>query len=132
MRTRGKQLFWIGLGGAIGAVVRSTLSHTPGMPPEIAVLLVNILGCTLIGLVLHVEHRFHPHARDFQAAGFCGGLTTVSSWSVLVVKYLELGEVAQAVIFASLSLVSGMLALLIGRGLAAGIEALLVRRGVLR
>ena len=132
MRTRGTQLFWIGLGGATGAVVRSALGHNPDMPPEIAVLLVNILGCGLIGLVLHIEHRFHPHARDFQAAGFCGGLTTVSSWSLLLVKYLELGELGQALIFALLSLVSGILALLLGRGVAAVIEALLLRAGIVR
>ena len=105
------------------------MSHVPGLPPEIAVLMVNVAGCALIGLVLHIEHRFHPHVRDFQAAGFCGGLTTVSSWSLLVVKYLEMGELVQAGFFAALSLVSSLLALLLGRAVAVGIEALLLRRG---
>ena len=129
MSVEGKQLCWVGLGGATGAIGRALLSHVPGLPPEIAVLMVNVAGCALIGLVLHIEHRFHPHVRDFQAAGFCGGLTTVSSWSLLVVKYLEMGELVQAGFFAALSLVSGLLALLLGRAVAVGIEALLLRRG---
>jgi CrcB protein len=128
MSVEGKQLFWVGLGGAAGAIGRALLSHVPGLPPEIAILTVNISGCALIGLVLHIEHRFHPHVRDFQAAGFCGGLTTVSSWSLILVKYLEMGELRQAGFFAGLSLVSGILALLLGRAVAAGIEGLLLRR----
>ncbi len=128
MSVEGKQLFWVGLGGAAGAIGRAFLSHVPGLPPEIAVLTVNVSGCALIGLVLHIEHRFHPHVRDFQAAGFCGGLTTVSSWSLILVKYLEMGELGQAGFFAGLSLASGILALLLGRAVAAGIEGLLLRR----
>jgi CrcB protein len=127
MQTRGKQLLSVGIGGAAGALIREVLSHTEGVPPEISILFGNMLGCALIGLVLHIEHRLHPHVREFNAAGFCGGLTTVSGWSLVLVEYLEAGEVGQATFFAILGLTSGLLALLAGRLLAGGVEGILLR-----
>ncbi len=113
----------------MGALAREAVSYAPGMPPEIGLLLVNIVGCSLIGLFLQLEHRLHPHVRDFHAAGFCGGLTTVSGWSLVLVRYLEAGEVGQAVFFAVLGLVTGLTAVLAGRLLAFGVESLLLRIG---
>jgi len=94
MQTRGKQLLSVGAGGATGALVRELLGHVDGMPPEIGILFANMLGCGLIGLVLHIEHRLHPHVREFNAAGFCGGLTTVSGWSLVLVRYLAADELS--------------------------------------
>ena len=105
----------IALGGAAGASVRwavgTVLHHGPGV--SWATFVVNVAGCALLGIVL-AEEWTHPRARlllhDFGGIGFCGGLTTMSTFAVEVVNALNDGRVAQAVVYLGSSVVFGGLA----------------------
>ncbi len=121
----------VGAGGAIGAIARHGLSvlvgrHWQGTFP-LAILLVNIIGAILMGMVIGLLARFLPawqeQARLFVAVGILGGFTTFSSFSLDTIYLLERGELAQAALYVVLSVVvclAGLyLGLLITRGGAA-------------
>lgn len=120
--------FLVGLGGAIGAVVRFGLSVFIGKlvatPFPVATLMVNIIGSVAMGLLIGTLSRLMPEwqeqARLFLAVGLLGGFTTFSSFSLDTIVLLERGELAQALFYVGLSVVvcvAGLyLGLLISRG----------------
>jgi len=81
-----KQLLWVGLGGAFGSILRFSMGYwlrNSFFP--LATLLVNIVGCFIIGIVVaaSLKHQsFADNWRVFLAAGVCGGLTTFSAFSL--------------------------------------------------
>jgi len=79
---------WVFIGGGIGAAGRYWLTGltyriwSPTFPA--GVLVVNVLGCFLIGLAMSLfESRFivNPAWRIFLTIGVLGGFTTFSSFS---------------------------------------------------
>lgn len=82
-------LLLIGLGGFIGAILRYSVSGfvqgwSKGNPFPIGTLVVNILGCFVIGLLsqLAESHRlFSPETRSLLFIGFLGAFTTFSTFS---------------------------------------------------
>jgi fluoride exporter len=100
-------------GGGIGAVARYWLSGLvyqrlgSGFPS--GTLMVNILGCFLIGILMSVfEERFvlYPSLRIFLTIGILGGFTTFSSFSFETVALLRDGEIFYASANVLLSLVA--------------------------
>ena len=86
----------VALGGALGAMLRYGLSgwlhSATGWLFPIGTLAVNILGSFIIGLVLELSagrYLFSPEARLLLTTGFCGGLTTFSTFSYETVALLE-------------------------------------------
>ena len=86
----------VALGGALGAVARYGLSgwvqHFSGGIFPYGTLAVNVLGSFIIGLVLQMTTgRFvwSLEARLLLTAGFCGGLTTFSTFSYETLALLE-------------------------------------------
>ncbi|MEO1236763.1 MAG: CrcB family protein [Planctomycetota bacterium] len=81
-------ILWLALGGAAGTLVRVGLSTLTqklhGGPWPAGTLAANALGCLLFGLVfalLEPGHRLAPAARLGLLAGFCGALTTFSTYA---------------------------------------------------
>jgi CrcB protein len=108
------------LGGALGALARwglaGALPHSPGAWPW-STLLVNLLGCLLIGIVLAVLlARFpgSPWLRPFLAVGVLGGFTTYSTFAVDVVRLTGTGHQALAVAYVLASVLGGVLAVVAG------------------
>lgn len=102
--------FGVALGGAIGASLRYLavqLIETPtGFP--IATLLVNILGSFLIGVcyVLILEKAALSELwRPILMAGFLGGLTTFSAFSLETVSMFEDGRWQMAISYVVFSTV---------------------------
>lgn len=97
------------LGGVAGATARwaATVTVVPTGDMPWTVLTINVLGSVLLGLVLAGEWS-HPRARlllhDGAAIGFCGGLTTFSTFSLEVVNLVRDGHVATAVTYGVLSI----------------------------
>lgn len=86
-------------GGGIGAVTRYFLSSSVQkmLPPDFpyGTLIVNILGCLVIGLLMTVfEDRFivQPALRLLLTVGFLGGLTTYSTFSFETIALLQEGD----------------------------------------
>jgi fluoride exporter len=96
-----KALLWIGLGSALGGMARYGVAallarQSAGLFPT-ATLLVNVSGSFLIGLiyVLTAESGRWPApeiVRNVLMAGFLGGYTTFSSFSIQTVHLMEKGE----------------------------------------
>lgn len=118
-----KLLFWIGLGGCLGAVARYGLAlgvdRSLGARFPFGILVVNVVGCLAIGLLAGlVEGRVELSAelRAFLAVGILGSLTTFSTFGLQTV---ELGRVAlaPALVNVLLHVGLGIGAVLAGRGL---------------
>jgi len=80
----------IGLGGFLGAISRYLLNeivikYMPISFPT-GILIVNILGCLVIGLVLGNSMISKDHLYYFFAVGFLGSFTTMSAFSYQVIE----------------------------------------------
>jgi CrcB protein len=92
------------------------LPPSPGGWPW-ATLLVNLVGCLLIGVLLAVLLARFPHSpwlRPFLAVGVLGGFTTYSTFAVDVVRLADAGRVALAAGYLVASVLGGVLAVLAG------------------
>lgn len=83
-RTKLSEFACVGLGCAIGAVLRWLVQQAvaPWTYDDVAIMVVNILGCAVLGLVTAfvTQRRASPLLKKFLTTGFCGGLTTFSSF----------------------------------------------------
>ena len=108
----------IAAGGALGATCRWLVVVAAG-PSRFPwpVLAVNIIGSFVLGLLL-AEEPSHPLARvalhDLGAIGFCGGLTTFSTFAVEVVELIDRGDAAFATLYAAASVAGAITAVLTG------------------
>ncbi len=103
----------VAFGGGLGAVSRYAVSlvllHAGSGAFPWATLLVNLVGSFIIGLFQGLtgpDGRIlaRPATRQFVKAGFCGGLTTFSIFSVETVVLITEGEEALAALNVALSL----------------------------
>lgn len=112
-----KHLLMIAVGGASGALCRhglvsliNGLSHSKVPMGTVA---VNIIGSFCIGImyVLITERMvLHPDWRNVAMVGFLGAFTTFSTFSLEAITLLENGQVANAALYVSSSLLLCMLA----------------------
>ncbi|MGE4799292.1 fluoride efflux transporter CrcB [Yersinia hibernica] len=90
------------IGGGVGSVARWLVSmklnsFSPNIP--LGTLIVNLVGAFIIGLTLALFTRMahiDPTWKLLITTGFCGGLTTFSTFSVEVVYLLQDGKLAWA------------------------------------
>lgn len=112
----------VGIGSFLGGIARYGLTgvihrHTNASFPY-GTLAVNVLGCLLIGGVLHlVEDRFMlgPNARLFVAVGLLGGFTTFSAFGYETIELLRGSELRLALLNVSGNVVLGLAAVWLGR-----------------
>ncbi|TCZ67345.1 fluoride efflux transporter FluC [Flaviaesturariibacter aridisoli] len=79
-----KAFLWVGLGGAMGSMLRFALQYffNVGAFPW-GTLGVNLAGCLLMGLFWGLADRgsMPDSGRQLLMSGFCGGFTTLSAFS---------------------------------------------------
>ena len=109
------------LGGGLGATLRYGMSgmvhRIMGSDFPYGTLVVNILGCLLIGALMSVtEDRIllHPRMRLFLAIGLLGGFTTFSTFSYETVALLRSGAFLYGMLNVLLSVCVCLLATWIG------------------
>ena len=93
-----KSIVAISIGAALGALMRWWLglklnSYLPTVPP--GTLAANLIGAYVIGLAIAVFAALPtlaPEWRLFVITGFCGGLTTFSTFSAELVTLLQQGQ----------------------------------------
>ena len=90
---------WVGLAGAAGALCRWGLSRAGyellGSGFAWGTLIANVLGCFLLGFLMHVcllSDTISDTVRLAVTVGFLGALTTFSTFSYETVQYLETGS----------------------------------------
>lgn len=117
------RLLWIGLGGAIGSILRYLLSGVaqnavPRSTFPIGTLIVNVCGCFAIGVLAElVESRgfMAPGTRSFLMVGLIGGFTTFSAFASETVNAARDGASGVAVLNVALNLALGLAAVWLGR-----------------
>jgi fluoride exporter len=116
-------IFYIALFGALGSLARYGVgiwARGLGAVFPYGTLLVNVLGCLVLGFVttLALENRVSETVRLAIAVGFCGAFTTFSTFELEVLNALLEGRGWVAGLYVVSSLLLGLLAVLLGRGLA--------------
>lgn len=117
------RLFWIGIGGAVGSILRYLLSgvaqdFAPKSTFPLGTLVVNVTGCFAIGMIAELtESRgfMTPAARSMVIVGLIGGFTTYSAFANETVNAVRDGASGLAVLNVALNLVLGLLAVWVGR-----------------
>jgi CrcB protein len=120
------KVFWVGIGGAIGAALRYVVSghvqqriQVGGLP--FGTFVVNLVGCFLIGWLSHaarVPGRFSVEGTLFLFVGVLGAFTTFSTFSHEIVELLQGGRFLIALVSAGAQLMLGLVA--VGAGYALG------------
>lgn len=115
---------YVAVGGAAGAVARYAAGQAlgparPGAFPW-ATFAVNVAGSLLLGLVMALVPADDPrHLRPLLAVGFCGGLTTFSTFGYETVALLQARAYGTALLYAGGSLLLSLAAVVIGMHLGA-------------
>ena len=99
-----QELLLVGFGAVPGALLRWQLALHLGDQN----LLVNVLGAGLLGLLAGLPVA--PRRQLLVGIGFCGSITTFSSWMLAAMKHLSAGDWAAAL---------GLIGLTLGLGLGA-------------
>jgi CrcB protein len=106
-------------GGIVGAALRWAIVTSVASPGRIPwpVLGINVAGSLLLGVLL-AEEWDHPRARlllhDLGGIGFCGGLTTFSTFAVEIVDLVRDDAVGAAITYGVLSVGSSIAAVVVG------------------
>lgn len=112
------KFLWVGLGGAIGAMLRYSISLLPLKSHfPLGTFVTNILGALLIGVVVGLFEKQHLSASMnlFLKTGVCGGFTTFSTFSLETLTLFENGFYAIASIYALVSVVGCVIGVYVGR-----------------
>ncbi len=120
-RRRGAQvLLAVAVGGALGTAVRYevvlALPATTASFPW-AIFAVNVAGAFILGVTMTlVLEGFPPtrYVRPFIGIGFCGGLTTFSTWMVDVTALGDAGHAGTAALDLATTLLVGLASLILG------------------
>lgn len=86
----------VGIGGFIGSILRYLISEIPikQINYPINTLFTNVIGAVIIGMVISYADKsgMHPEKLLLLKTGFCGGLTTFSTFSYETFSLIERGE----------------------------------------
>lgn len=112
-----KTLLYIALGGAIGSVCRYLLTKAiqhqwVGVFPW-GTLVVNLIGCALIGLLYGLFEKHDILSSDLRlllTVGLCGGFTTFSTFMNESLLLMRSGEALQSAFYIGGSVALGLLA----------------------
>ena len=99
-----QELFLVGVGAVPGALLRWQVALHLGDQN----LLVNVLGAALLGFLAGLPAA--PRRQLLLGVGFCGSVTTFSSWMLAAMKHLSAGDWSMAL---------GLIGLTLGLGLGA-------------
>jgi fluoride exporter len=104
---------WVALGAASGAPLRYLVesaikSRHDTVFPWGTLVVVNLVGCLILGFVVAGAARLPPAVQTGVGAGFCGALTTYSTFSHETLRLVEVGARFYAVVYVAGSLLGGL------------------------
>lgn len=119
------QVIAIAIAGALGALSRFGLSIVAysllGTSFPFGTLIVNIVGCFLIGFVMHISLTTNAIPETWRLAittGFLGALTTFSAFSYETIRFINQSQWLPAAGNITANIVLGLLATFGGLALA--------------
>ncbi len=108
------QFLVVFIGAGLGAICRfacSTAWPWQGQGFPWATSIVNIVGCIIIGIVLGFVNK-HDTLSDssklFLTTGFCGGLTTFSTFGIEAFTLLKNGQYAMCIAYVLINVIVGI------------------------
>ena len=112
---------WVALGGAAGALLRAAVAFwlsSAALRGEFpwATFAVNCLGTAILAVLAALGLSGRAASEDVQllvGTGFCGALTTFSTFAVELVLLTRAGAVGTAIGYGALSLATGLAIVLI-------------------
>ena len=119
MTAEARRFLWVAAGAVPGALLRwqAAMLLGPDLPPGGPDLLVNGVGSLLLGWLVT-----RPARQDLQlllGAGFCGSLTTFSSWMLVTARLQQQGFV-MGLLWLALGLAVGLAMAWLGQRLGRG------------
>jgi len=112
-----KPYIWIAAGGASGALLRALISQYYTLEFGFHIVAINIIGSFLLALIytyFSASSKVGQQMRWMLGVGLMGGFTTMSTFSVDVVKLLDAQQFGVAAIYVALSVIGGLLATALG------------------
>ena len=104
---------YVALGGAIGALIRYLLMLSIAFP--MGTLLINVLGSFLMGIAyIWFSSRLNGQGALFFMTGVLGGFTTLSAFSLDVVRLFEAEKYIYAGSYILASIIFSILAIFAG------------------
>jgi len=114
-----RQLLSVGIGGFIGSIIRYILyinfNKIHGSNFPIGTLLINVLGCFLIGLLFNsdlINYQKYP-VEEFMIIGILGGFTTFSAFGMETYNLIKNELLGTALLYIFLSIIFGLIAIYI-------------------
>jgi CrcB protein len=117
-------MLFVALGGALGSVARFLLSKLlqgsviTSFP--VGTMVVNILGCLLIGIFYGIFDRsdmLDANLKLFLTVGFCGGFTTFSTFMNESLQLFRSDNILYGALYAGGSVFLGLIAVFLGNQL---------------
>jgi fluoride exporter len=115
-----RSFFAVAIGGMLGCLLRWVLAIylnklAPALPP--GTLAANLIGCYIIGVAVGFFLQypaFAPEWRLFITTGFCGGLTTFSTFSAEVVLLMQSERYSSALVAIGTHVIGSLLMTIAG------------------
>ena len=109
---------YVAAGGALGALSRYGIGNLPYVAgsPHFKTLLINIAGCLMIGIAWAVFETWHVPRMWYNMviAGFLGGFTTYSSFSLETMRLLGEGKIGESLLYVTLTVIGCLSACALG------------------
>ena len=109
------------LGGSIGAGLRFAIKNEPSIRLKndfpLNTLIINLIGCFLIGMILTVAFEYYEMDADVRlgiVTGFIGAFTTFSTMCKEIYVLMTTGHPIVGLVYCLFSLLAGFLMVILG------------------
>lgn len=113
---------FVGLGGALGSMLRYFLSNTIKNNGDfpLGTFIINVVGSFLIGLIAFYAEKNNLDSRLvlFLKVGFCGGFTTFSTFVFEIFNLGDNNSLGTGIFYAFISIILSLFAIYMAREIA--------------